>query len=61
MKGALNASDLNRIESNQEYILNLLSDQYSLLFKTDWAMTDFVKDSDEDRILSNLKTLNATF
>lgn len=25
MKGALNASDLNRIESNQQYILNLLS------------------------------------
>lgn len=61
MKGALNASDLNRIESNQEYILNLLSGQYSLLFKTDWAMTDFVEDSDEDRILSNLKTLMQPF
>lgn len=61
MRGALNASDLNRIESNQEYILNLLSGQYSLLFKTDWAMTDFVEESDEDRILSNLKTLMQPF
>lgn len=61
MKGALNASDLNRIESNQQYILSLLSTQYTLTFKTDWLMTDFVEDSDENRILSNLKTLMQPF
>lgn len=61
MKGALNASDLNRIESNQQYILNLLSTQYTLTFKTNWQMTDFVEDSDENRILSNLRTLMQPF
>lgn len=61
MKGALNASDLNRIESNQQYILSLLSTQYTLTFKTNWLMTDFVEDSDENRILSNLKTLMQPF
>lgn len=61
MRGALNASDLNRIESNQEYILSLLSSQYPLSFKTNWVMTDFVEESDEDRILSNLKTLMQPF
>ena len=61
MKGALNSSDLNRIESNQQYIFTLLSNQYILTFKTDWLMTDFVEDSDENRILSNLKTLMQPF
>lgn len=61
MKGALNASDLNRIESNQQHILSLLSSQYTLTFKTDWLMTDFVEGSDENRILSNLKTLMQPF
>lgn len=61
MKGALNASDLNRIESNQQFILTLLSDQYSLTFKTNWLMTNFVEDSDENRILMNLKTLMQPF
>lgn len=61
MKGALNSSDLNRIESNQQFILNLLSAQYALTFKTNWLMTDFVEDSDENRILMNLKTLMQPF
>lgn len=61
MKGALNSSDLNRIESNQQYILNLLSNQYILTFKTNWLMTEFVEDSDENRILMNLKTLMQPF
>ena len=61
MKGALNSSDLNRIESNQQYIFTFLSNQYILTFKTNWLMTDFVKDSDENRILMNLKTLMQPF
>ena len=61
MKGALNSSDLNRIESNQQYIFTLLSNQYILTFKTNWLMTDFVEDSDENRILMNLKTLMQPF
>lgn len=61
MKGALNSSDLNRIESNQQFILTLLSNQYILTFKTNWLMTNFVEDSDENRILMNLKTLMQPF
>lgn len=61
MKGALNSSDLNRIESNQQYIFTLLNNQYILTFKTNWLMTDFVEDSDENRILMNLKTLMQPF
>ena len=61
MKGALNSSDLNRIESNQQYIFTLLSNQYILTFKTNWLMTDCVEDSDENRILMNLKTLMQPF
>lgn len=61
MKGALNSSDLNRIESNQQYIFTLLSNQYILTFKTNWLMTEFVEDSDENRILMNLKTLMQPF
>lgn len=61
MIGALNATDLNRIESNQQYILRLLSNEYKLPSKTNWAMTDFVSEVDEDRILSNLKILIQPF
>lgn len=59
--GALNATDLNRIESNQQFILNLLSGQYHLPFKTNWVMTDFVTSEDEKRILSNLETIMISF
>lgn len=61
MIGALNATDLNRIESNQQYILRLLSNEYKLPSKTNWTMTDFVSEVDEDRILSNLKILIQPF
>lgn len=61
MIGALNATDLNRIESNQQFILNLLSGQYHLPFKTNWQMIDFVTENDEKRILNNLKVLMNPF
>lgn len=61
MIGALNATDLNRIESNQQYILRLLSNEYKLPSKTNWTMTDFVSEVDEDRILSNLRILIQPF
>lgn len=61
MIGALNATDLNRIESNQQYILRLLSNEYKLPSKTNWTMTDFVSEVDEERILSNLKILIQPF
>ena len=61
MIGALNATDLNRIESNQQFILNLLSGQYHLPFKTNWQMIDFVTENDEKRILNNLKILMNPF
>lgn len=61
MKGALNATDLNRIESNQQYILRLLNDSYTLPYKDNWEMTDFVNEEDEERILLNLKSLIQPF
>lgn len=61
MIGALNATDLNRIESNSQFMLNALSGDYHLDFKTNWVMTDFVTSEDEKRILSNLETIMISF
>lgn len=53
MIGALNTKDLNRIENNIQTIADLL-DIKGLSFKTNWNYTDFVKISDERRIIDNL-------
>lgn len=53
MIGALNTKDLNRIENNIQTIADLL-DIKGLSFKTNWNYTDFVKVSDERRIIDNL-------
>lgn len=58
--GALNAKDLNRIETNLQTIADLL-DIDDLLFKTDWDYTDVVRMVDELRIISNLKKIEERY
>lgn len=62
-KGAYNYTDLNRIENNCEYVMNLLNN--SRLFyipvkinvKTDWNVEDKPNIGDMDRIRKNIITL----
>lgn len=56
MKGALNASDLNRIENNTKFVASALG-LYNLNVKTNWQMSDVPRNSDFNRILSNLNTV----
>lgn len=53
MKGALNASDLNRIENNIQFVASIL-ELYNLNIKTNWQMSDVPRNNDFNRILSNL-------
>ena len=59
-KGTLNASDLNRIENNCEYLSDLLhSCGYTshVTVKTDWNMTDFPTLAEFTRIRDNITEL----
>lgn len=59
-KGALNASDLNRIEGNCAYLSELLhSCGYTshVTVKTDWVMTDFPTLAEFTRIRDNITEL----
>lgn len=56
MKGALNASDLNRIENNIKFLASSL-ELYNLNIKTDWQMSDVPRNNDFNRILSNLNAV----
>ena len=60
-KGTLNASDLNRIESNCEYLAELLHDcgytAHISSIKTDWTMSDFPTFSQFTRIRDNITEL----
>lgn len=59
-KGALNASDLNRIEGNCEYLARLLySCGYTadITVKTDWTTSDFPTLTHFNRIRSNITEL----
>ena len=56
MIGALNASDLNRIEGNIQYLANLLGVK-GLIVKTNWKMNDICRNSDFRRILDNLESI----
>jgi hypothetical protein len=60
MKGALNASDLNRIENNIQYLASIL-ELYNLNIKTNWQMSDVPRNNDFNRILSNLNALKDKF
>lgn len=59
-KGALNASDLNRIEGNCAYLSELLHSRgYTshVTVKTDWTMTDFPTLAEFTRIRDNITEL----
>lgn len=63
-KGALNASDLNRIENNCEYLSDLLhSCGYTshVTVKTDWVMTDFPTLAEFIRIRDNITELLSAY
>lgn len=62
MKGALNASDLNRIENNCMFLFSLISKMAPMpSYKTDWKMTDMIKTNDFVRIYRNLLDLMYPF
>ena len=59
-KGALNYTDLNRIESNCAYVADQLQGygyDISIAVKTDWMMQDFPYRSQIDRIRGNVDAL----
>lgn len=62
MKGAYNASDLNRVESAVNYIL----ERYKIagifpviVTKNTWQMTDFMNKDESDRYLYNMRVLRS--
>ncbi len=60
LKGALNSSDLNRIETNCQYLsgqLNSYGYSVSIQTKTDWSRPDFPYQSEIDRIRDNVNAL----
>lgn len=62
MIGALNATDLNRIENNIMFLSLIISAMSPRkVYKTDWLMTDFVKMNDFLRIYRNLLDLMYAF
>lgn len=65
LKGSYNASDLNRVESAVQYILNRFKlDGYNDLYpsiKTDWAITDFMSTVEIQRYLQNIRDLRSQF
>ncbi len=66
LKGAYNYTDLNRVESNCEYIMNLVNDvdilptQINLEIKTNWNVKDIPTIDDINRIRQNIKDLLET-
>ena len=56
MIGALNATDMNRIENNISYINELLSVRGETS-KTDWTMLDIFGEQDAKRIIVQIKSL----
>lgn len=65
LKGAYNASDLNRVESAVQYVLerfkvNGYDDLYPVI-KTDWVITEFMNVSETQRYLQNIRDLRRQF
>ena len=62
-KGAYNYTDLNRIENNCEYVMNLLNDSglfyypITIQVKTDWNVKDIPHIEEINRIRKNILTL----
>lgn len=59
LKGFLNYSDLNRIESNTAEIASLINVVIEEV-KTDWSMTDIPTISDFQRILNNVGKIRSS-
>ena len=55
LKGALNYTDLNRIEGNCKILAQLLG--MEITTKTDWTLQDVPAKQDFDRIRQNIETL----
>jgi len=62
-KGAYNYTDLNRVENNCEYVMNLLNNSglfyipVTISVKTDWTVDDIPNIKDINRIRNNIITL----
>jgi hypothetical protein len=65
LKGCLNVSDLNRIENNLGYLIELVKEldpeetEIDYYVKTDWSVTDIPNISDIERILGALRYIRA--
>ena len=60
LKGCLNATDLNRIESNTRYIAQLLQIQgyqINVTTKVDWTDESLPNAADVNRIINNIKEI----
>ena len=59
LRGCLNASDLNRIENNIQYLSDNLSDLYyfSTVATKTWNTSDLPTVSDIDRLIQNVLTI----
>ena len=60
LKGSLNASDLNRIESNIRYLADTLTELLYFVYlttNTAWTVTSLPSLSQINRIISNVNTL----
>lgn len=60
LKGALNYTDVNRIEGNIAYLFDIFGVS-NITVKTDWTHTDIVTLSDFQRILDNIDRLRSLF
>ena len=60
LKGALNYTDVNRIEGNIQYLFNIYG-IVGMTIKTNWNYTDIVTDSEFQRILYNIYLLKKHF
>lgn len=60
LKGAINYKDINRIESNTQYLFSIY-ETTGIDIKTDWTYTDIVTDSEFQRILYNIYLLKSYY
>ena len=60
LKGALNYTDINRIEGNIAYLFDIFGVS-NITVKTNWSYNDIVHISDFQRILNNIDSLRSLF
>lgn len=60
LKGALNASDVNRIENNLKFLAESLQIS-GLTFKTNWTYSDILVRSHQRRILNNFESIKSKY